>query len=358
MSGFFKGAKIDLKFAKKQAKELSNVLLPSIVLTHKPNLSKVNKEALSGWVNAKIEDSLGVDDEILVGTILNTLEESRAEKPKELQHTLTSFLGQDGAREFMEGLWEMMIDAEASEDGIPKSWSTPERAKYLATNAVEKETAKEKGSPIRLGLRSPERVVGRFIEETRRDYDQRDDRQRGGRDEIRRERNDRPYERPRSSRYYDREPSRERHRSRERRMPSPESHRGRSRSDVKRPEIRNSSVDTYKTSNSNVSSKRSSRSPSRKHHHHRSSHHDHRHRHRSRSPSTNSNAEEGHRHRKKHHHHKKRHHRRHHHHRESNKKEERSASPVAPEAGMSELEKMLRQKALESIQSRSATALE
>jgi serine/arginine repetitive matrix protein 1 len=321
MSGFFKGAKIDPKFEKKISKEVNAVLLPSIVLTHPIKaFEKINKDALNGWVALKVEEYLGVEDEIFAGTIVNTMEEDKASNPKKLQHTLEPFLAAR-AREFMEELWEMMVEAEAADDGIPASWNAEFKAKIFPQESKARREEPKKlgyGERRETRVRSPERVVGRHIEN---DGSRRDDRRK---------------------RYYDRSP--------EARKDEPRSYekRGRSRSrSVEAVDGRASSVDTYKSSPSvKENSRERSVSDELRRHPHRHRHHHH-HRRSSRHGSRSRSRER--RHHKKHHHH---HRRKHHHERSGSRSRSPSSGPV-----MSDLEKMLRQKALESIKNRNTSAI-
>lgn len=402
MGGFIRGARQDPRYAQRQAKEL-DALPGSTILTQPVDLQKINVSSLQGWLCWRIQELLGgVEDEILAGMIGNVLEEERMKlakikgpagsirswSPKELQHTLGPFLSEEGARSFMEELWVLLLDAQSAPDGIPQAWGPAERAKFVeAFGSVVEESKKNLvllGSSAPMRLRSPERLIGRLIEdvkeesrtlERRRYFD--DARHHEGREyqvERRRahrrdhERDERPREYyRRDEEYRTRGPSadlrsRRRGRSRSRsrgnsKLPSPQRTPNRQR---------DFSADTYSSASpsrspSPVLSVRDgrsrlqsrSRSPARSRSRSRSSSgscssRSSRSRSRSRSPSR-----QRHKHRRKHRHHKKKHHKHKRHHRRSHSHSPSSSrSPVRNTDEMSHLERLLRQKALESVQQR------
>lgn len=378
MAGFIRGARQDHRYERKQARELS-ALPSSSILTQPVDLQRVNIKVLQGWLSQRVQEILGgVEDEILAGMIGNVLEEERGRlervkgpasargwSPKELQHTLGAFLSEEGALGFMEELWILLLDAQSSPDGIPQAWGPAERDKYVQPERAEPSKDMDSKAPIMvlgagpsMRMRSPERVVGAFIEESKeasrrsgryfashpapREYERRSERTE--RSEVRRyDDRDRGYD-GRDNHRRERSRGRERHR-----LPSP------SRSPVRR---RESSADTYGSSSPSptrtpkqdtaprsvtprrersVTPRRDrsttprrvisrspsvlrsrSRSPKRKHHHHKSKKHHHR-RHRRREHGSASPSRS------------------------------RSPSQQPVEGDMSALEQMLRQKALESI---------
>lgn len=364
---FVRGARgPDHRFAAKQASDLSK--LPTTQILGTPvDLLSVNVEALQGWLSWRVEEVLGgVEDEILAGMIGNVLEEEKARlqkikgpkksgwSPKELQQTLGPFLGEATALSFMEELWILLLDAQSSPDGIPQAWGSEQREKFANISGKSSDLPVER-KPIKLGaaaggpsmrVRSPERVIGRLLEEAREET-------RVGRDR---------------GRYFNRDRSRSRSRSRERQ-------RGRSRereqlkgSRRKSPSReRDSSADTYSSSVSRSPIRHRSRSRPLSSRSPRRSPNVSRRRSPSRSPVRSPSPD-----RKRHRHHRKRHHRRSRsplsppksplsplrspemvqrsRNRSRSRPIARSRSPRATSPSqVTELERMLRQKALESL---------
>lgn len=89
------------------------------------DLSKINKPVLAQWVENKITDILGFEDEIVQSTAVNMFLPSSAEEtvlevdPKKAQIDMAGFLGDEQAAKFAKELWEMMVDAQNSPMGIP-----------------------------------------------------------------------------------------------------------------------------------------------------------------------------------------------------------------------------------------------
>lgn len=380
--GFIRGAKTDSRYDRKQAAELGQLTTP-VILSQPVDLQKVSVAALQGWLDWRVQELLGgVEDEILSGMIGNVLAEEQAKltkmkgarrtgwSPKELQHTLGPFLTPEMAAKFMEELWILLLDAQESADGIPQAWGPTERAQFMSEVVPQKDNvnkvASEKKDRVVLGagpsmrLRSPERVIGRMIEEERRrdryfDNNRREDRHERGREHVdvydgdrRRERERRPMSpsrspRPRRSRSPRRHsPHRRRFESSPSRSPSlrrsrstarREERRSRRREYEKEPvRYREASSDTFSSSQSRSPVRNKSRSPVRS---------------RSRSRSKSPVKSEDEKRRKKNHHKKKKKH--HHHHRRKRSPSRHSEESGSDGEEMDQLEAALRQKALESM---------
>lgn len=86
------------------------------------NLEKINIQFFSKWVEEKIAEILGFEDEIVIGFINNILETSKAEKKKipgkRFQLELTGFL-EKKTPAFVEELWTLLLDAQEQSSGIP-----------------------------------------------------------------------------------------------------------------------------------------------------------------------------------------------------------------------------------------------
>jgi len=81
------------------------------------DFNKVNIDVLSRWVVEKITQLLGFEDEILSNLVINTLSTKKVD-PFKLQLDITGFLVDD-AKEFMQELWDLAIDAQSQPTGIP-----------------------------------------------------------------------------------------------------------------------------------------------------------------------------------------------------------------------------------------------
>ncbi|VDN36542.1 unnamed protein product [Gongylonema pulchrum] len=83
-------------------------------------MDRVNLDVLKPWITAKLNDILGMEDDVLIEYVFSQLEE-KSLNPKVMQINLTGFLNARRAREFMGELWGMLLEAQSSEDGIPAS---------------------------------------------------------------------------------------------------------------------------------------------------------------------------------------------------------------------------------------------
>ena len=92
----------------------------SDVLNQKVYIKKVYLSIIKPWIQNQITMSLGLDDEVLSEYIINQLEQERNPDGKSMQINLTGFLDGKRAREFMDKLWTLLLDAMATNDGIPK----------------------------------------------------------------------------------------------------------------------------------------------------------------------------------------------------------------------------------------------
>ena len=81
-------------------------------------MSKVKLEVLKPWIGKRIEELLGVEDEVVVGLCINMLEEKGEICPKNLQIQLTGFLARN-AKHFVAELWKMLHSASNNDSGIP-----------------------------------------------------------------------------------------------------------------------------------------------------------------------------------------------------------------------------------------------
>ncbi|KAI9510302.1 PWI domain-containing protein, partial [Russula earlei] len=141
LSGFFKGtsADQDRRFSDKELKLLKTLKFPpqfSSSPSPPPSLSfmlpnyffqvdmrKVNLEVIRPWAAKKVVELVGFEDELLVEYAMGLLEDESqpTPDPKKMQINLTGFLT-DSTPTFMLALWNLLIEAQASPAGIPRSF--------------------------------------------------------------------------------------------------------------------------------------------------------------------------------------------------------------------------------------------
>jgi serine/arginine repetitive matrix protein 1 len=102
----------------------------------KVDIEKVNIDLMKKWIAQKITDILGDEDDIVVETCYNLIEQNQfvrtdtrlatkhsltcqQPKIKEIQIQLTGFLNKDTPT-FCKELWDLMLSAQDSPMGVPK----------------------------------------------------------------------------------------------------------------------------------------------------------------------------------------------------------------------------------------------
>ncbi|KAJ2260080.1 Serine/arginine repetitive matrix protein 1 [Coemansia sp. RSA 376] len=144
MSGaFFRGTNLaqDQRFGDATQKLISQTSFSS-VLKKRVDMSKVNMEVIKPWISRKINELLGIDDEVLFEYVVNMLQESNTPDGKAMQVNLTGFL-EAKTVEFMQSLWTLLLEAQKGLGGVPESLI---RGKTLAIETAETETVGTVGS--------------------------------------------------------------------------------------------------------------------------------------------------------------------------------------------------------------------
>ncbi|VIO96715.1 PWI domain containing protein [Brugia malayi] len=120
-AGFYRGtsSEQDSRFTDKERKLLKQMRFEE-ALDEKICMDRVNLDVLKPWITAKLNDILGIEDDVVIEYVFSQLEE-KSLNPKVMQINLTGFLNARRAREFMGELWSMLIEAQSSDDGIPTS---------------------------------------------------------------------------------------------------------------------------------------------------------------------------------------------------------------------------------------------
>ncbi|CAG5170345.1 uncharacterized protein ALTATR162_LOCUS7171 [Alternaria atra] len=85
----------------------------------KVDIEKVNIDLMKKWIANRITTILGDEDDIVVETCYNLIEQSQFPKIKEIQIQLTGFLNKDTAP-FCKELWDLMLSAQDSPMGVPR----------------------------------------------------------------------------------------------------------------------------------------------------------------------------------------------------------------------------------------------
>ena len=85
----------------------------------KVNLKKVHMPTLQQWISKKVIEILGMEDDVVINYIYETLEETPNPDPKLLQLNLTGFLEKNAAS-FVKELWERILSAQEHPSGIPR----------------------------------------------------------------------------------------------------------------------------------------------------------------------------------------------------------------------------------------------
>ncbi|RYN65925.1 hypothetical protein AA0118_g2992 [Alternaria tenuissima] len=85
----------------------------------KVDIEKVNIDLMKKWIANRITTILGDEDDIVVETCYNLIEQNQFPKIKEIQIQLTGFLNKDTAP-FCKELWDLMLSAQDSPMGVPR----------------------------------------------------------------------------------------------------------------------------------------------------------------------------------------------------------------------------------------------
>lgn len=115
----FRGSTLqqDGRFNDKDAKLMESIKFPSSFST-KINMDCVNLDAIRLWVSQTTTSMLGgIEDDILNSLIMNLLQQPNV-NPKMIQIQITPFL-ESKASSFMMILWQLLMQAQESTDGIP-----------------------------------------------------------------------------------------------------------------------------------------------------------------------------------------------------------------------------------------------
>ena len=158
--GFFRGTSVsqDARFADKASLLLQSLRFPS-VYRRKVDLSLVRLDEVSRWVQRRVVELVGLEDEVLVGLVVSTLSQARAAKrevdPRQLQLDLTGFLSGD-AEAFTSALWQLLLDQQptAASPAPPPPLPPPSTAPPPASSASAPRRSRF-GPPLAQSLSRP-----------------------------------------------------------------------------------------------------------------------------------------------------------------------------------------------------------
>ncbi|KAL5522779.1 hypothetical protein ACEPAG_8797 [Sanghuangporus baumii] len=148
--GFFKGtsADQDSRFSDKEMKLLRTLKFPP-EFSQKVDMRKVNLQVMRPWIANKVTELVGFEDEVVVEYAMGLLEDPSqpTPDPRKMQINLTGFLTAK-TPEFMIALWQLLLEAQASPGGIPKTFVEEKkeemrRAREKDLNETEEEGEQE-----------------------------------------------------------------------------------------------------------------------------------------------------------------------------------------------------------------------
>ena len=137
-SNFFRGTSIeqDGRWGKSEEKMITKMKAAgkfAPILDTKINLKKVNIGVISKWVNEKIIELLGFEDDILIGMVNNMLQSDHLDG-KKLQLEVTGFLEKQSGV-FVQELWSLLADAQNQSTGIPAAFLKKKQDEILQRQA-------------------------------------------------------------------------------------------------------------------------------------------------------------------------------------------------------------------------------
>eukprot|EP00494_Astrolonche_serrata_P026317 UN26578 len=146
MSAFRGTASTDLGiFPNKTKKMLNKINFPQELDT-RIDMTNIKFDTFKQWIALKVEAIIGIDDDILVGTIINFMEKERFPDPRVLYITLVPFL-ETKVRGFMKQLWNLLTSAQENGTGVPQEM----------IDAVKKENQEKRHVEARYGQKLRQR---------------------------------------------------------------------------------------------------------------------------------------------------------------------------------------------------------
>lgn len=110
----------------------------------KIDVLKLDKKSVLGWIESSVTAAMGFEDEVLVGTIQNSILDVEEIDPINVRNTLEPFLGEKTDM-FMKDLWAVLSDScatneskgQVSSDAPPESFLSKYESQRLESNVGE-----------------------------------------------------------------------------------------------------------------------------------------------------------------------------------------------------------------------------
>ncbi|KII87767.1 hypothetical protein PLICRDRAFT_112049 [Plicaturopsis crispa FD-325 SS-3] len=152
IAGFFKGtsADQDRRFSDKELKLLKSMKFPP-EFDKKVDMRKVNLQVIRPWIAKKIIELVGFEDEVVVEYAMGLLEDKQqpTPDPKKMQINLTGFLT-NSTPSFMTSLWNLLLEAQESEAGVPRTFLEEKKAEMRNARAGDSRAFDERDRRARL----------------------------------------------------------------------------------------------------------------------------------------------------------------------------------------------------------------
>ncbi|KAF8490037.1 PWI domain-containing protein [Gautieria morchelliformis] len=145
-AGFFKGTSTDQdhSFSDKETKLLKTMEFPSC-FDKKVDMRKVNLQVIRPWIMNRVIELVGFEDEVVVEYAMGLLEDESnpTPDPKKMQINLTGFLTASTPT-FMTAIWTLLLEAQDSPAGIPRSFVEEKKAEMRNANKGDEKVLEER----------------------------------------------------------------------------------------------------------------------------------------------------------------------------------------------------------------------
>ena len=161
--------------ARARSKALKSTKFPAN-FTKKIKLDKVNKAVLTQWIEQKVTSILGFDDEIVSSTAINLFLPSDGSNPdpRRAQLDLVGFLGEEESANFAKDLWTLLVEAQDSPSGIPRTLLEAKKKELSQQNSLGQQGrmlqphARGSDHLSAAGSRVEDPEMNRFVQEANR----------------------------------------------------------------------------------------------------------------------------------------------------------------------------------------------
>ncbi|CAD7961178.1 unnamed protein product [Amoebophrya sp. A25] len=115
------------------------------------DMRKIKFEVLRPWINKKVIEIMGFEDDIVIEYVSSQLTFEKVEahqkvEPKKFQMNLTPFLGKQAAA-FCHELWDLLLSAQERPDGIPQRFVDEKRDELESKRARVEAIGAQLGGP-------------------------------------------------------------------------------------------------------------------------------------------------------------------------------------------------------------------